>query len=94
MHSHTFVLTIPILADSFTELQSVVAEILGLVIAIVALLLALAIATGLLEAEAAYAFGAPTLLSALWFKVGAVVICLAIALSAIPISNLLIGILF
>ncbi len=81
-------------AASFGELQSVVAEILGIVIAIAALLLALAISTGFLEAEAGYALGAPTLLSAVWFKVGAVIICLVIALTAIPISNWLIGILF
>jgi len=80
--------------DPFGELRVVVAELLTLVIQIVAVLLALAIATGFLEAQVSYVVGAPSLLSALWFKIGAVIICLVIALTAVSISNMLVGILF
>ena len=80
--------------DPLGELRVVVAELLTLVIQIVAVLLALAIATGFLEAQVSYVVGAPSLLSALWFKIGAVIICLVIALTAVSISNTLVGVLF
>jgi hypothetical protein len=80
--------------DPFGELRGVVAEVLTLVIQIVAVLLALAIATGFLEAQVSYVVGAPSILSALWFKIGAVIICLILALTAVSISNTLVGILF
>ena len=80
--------------DPFGELRGVVAELLTLVIQIVAVLLALAIATGFLEAQVSYVVGAPSILSALWFKIGAVIICLIIALTAVSISNTLVGVLF
>jgi hypothetical protein len=80
--------------DPFGELRSVIGDILTIVIQVTAILLALAIATGFLEAQAGYAFGAPALLSALWFKIGAVILCLIIALTAVSISNTLVGILF
>jgi hypothetical protein len=80
--------------DPFGELRGVVAELLTLVIQIVAVLLALAIATGFLEAQVSYVVGAPSILSALWFKIGAVIVCLVIALTAVSISNALVGILF
>jgi hypothetical protein len=83
-----------VLADPFGELRGVVAELLTLVIQIVAVLLALAIATGFLEAQVSYVVGAPSILSALWFKIGAVIVCLVIALTAVSISNTLVGILF
>ena len=87
-------LAAPVLLDPFGELRGVISEILTLIIQVTAILLALAIATGLLEAQASYVFGAPSLISALWFKVGAVILCLVIALTAISISNTLVGILF
>jgi hypothetical protein len=80
--------------DPLGELRGVVAELLTLVIQVTAVLLAIAIATGFLEAQASYVFGAPSVLSALWFKIGAVIICLVIALTAVSISNTLVGILF
>ena len=80
--------------DPLGELRGVVAELLTLVIQIVAVLLALAIATGFLEAQVSYVVGAPSLLSALWVKIGAVIICLMLALTAVSISNTLVGILF
>ena len=80
--------------DPLGELRGVVAELLTLVIQIVAVLLALAIATGFLEAQVSYVAGAPSILSALWVKIGAVIICLVIALTAVSISNTLVGILF
>ena len=80
--------------DPLGELRGVVAELLTLVIQIVAVLLALAIETGFLEAQVSYVVGAPSILSALWFKIGAVIICLVIALTAVSISNTLVGILF
>ncbi len=80
--------------DPLGELRVVVAEVLTLVIQIVAVLLALAIATGFLEAQVSYIVGAPSMLSALWFKIGAVIICLILALTAVSISNTLVGILF
>ena len=80
--------------DPFGELRGVVAELLTLVIQIVAVLLALAIATGFLEAQVSYVVGAPSILSALWFKISAVIICLMLALTAVSISNTLVGILF
>lgn len=80
--------------DPFGELRVVVAEVLTLVIQIVAVLLALAIATGFLETQVSYVVGAPSVLSALWFKIGAVIICLILALTAVSISNALVGILF
>ena len=83
-----------ILLDPYGELRGVIAELLSLVIQVVAVLLAISIATGFLEAQASYVFGAPSLLSALWFKVGAVILCLIIALTAVSISNTLVGILF
>lgn len=87
-------LLIVMLFDPFGELRGVVSEVLGLVIQITAILLALAIATGFLEAQASYVVGAPSILSALWFKIGAVILCLLIALTAISISNTLVGVLF
>ncbi|CAG0963348.1 hypothetical protein ANRL3_01028 [Anaerolineae bacterium] len=83
-----------ILLDPFGELRGVIAEVLTIVIQITAVLLALTIATGFLEAQMSYVAGAPSLLSELWFKIGAVVICLVIALTAVSISNSLVGILF
>ena len=83
-----------VLLDPFGELRGVIAEVLSLVIQVVAVLLALSIATGFLEAQAGYVFGAPSLLSALWFKIGAVILCLILALTAVSISNTLVGILF
>ena len=83
-----------ILSDPFGELRGVIAEVLTLVIQITAALLALAIATGFLEAQMGYIVGAPSVLSALWFKISAVIICQVIALTAISISNSLVGILF
>ena len=80
--------------DPLGELRGVVAELLTLVIQIVAVLLALAIATGFLEAQVSYVVGAPSILSALWVKIGAVIICLVLALTAVSISNTLVGILF
>ncbi len=80
--------------DPFGDLRSVIAEILALMIQICALLLALAIASGFVEAEIGYIAGRPRLLSEVWVKIGAVVICLAIALSAVPITNALVGLLF
>jgi hypothetical protein len=82
------------LLDPFGELRGVIAEVLSLVIQVVAVLLAISIATGFLEAQASYVFGAPSILSALWFKIGAVILCLIIALTAVSISNTLVGILF
>lgn len=82
------------LLDPFAELRGVVSDVLTLVIQITAVLLALAIATGFLEAQMSFVAGAPSLLSALWFKIGGVIICLAIALTAVSISNALVGILF
>ena len=83
-----------ILSDPFGELRGVVAEVLTLVIQITAVLLAIAIATGFLEAQLSYVVGAPSILSALWVKISAVIICLVIALTAVSISNTLVGILF
>ena len=83
-----------ILLDPFGELRGVMAEVLSLVIQIVAVLLAMSIATGFLEAQASFVFGAPSILSALWFKISAVILCLIIALTAVSISNTLVGILF
>ena len=80
--------------DPLGDLRAVVAEVLALVIQITAALLAVGIATGFLEAQVSYVVGAPSLLSALWVKVGAVVVCLVIALTAVSISNALVGILF
>ncbi len=80
--------------DPFSDLRSILAEILALAIQVCALLLALAIATGFLEAQIGYMSNRPHLLSEVWIKVGAVVICLALALSAVPITNLLVGLLF
>ena len=89
-----FRFALPFAVDPFGELRSVIAELLTIVIQIIAVLLALAIATGFLEAQAGYAFGAPALLNALWFKIGAVVLCLIIALNAVSISNTLVDIFF
>jgi len=83
-----------VVADPLGDLRAVVAELLTLVIQVTAALLAVAIATGFLEAQVGYVVGAPSLLSALWVKVGAVIICLVIALTAVSISNALVGILF
>ena len=94
MAIHMIALTAWFLLDPFGELRGVVAEVLTVVIQITAVLLALAIATGFLEAQMSYVVGAPSVLSELWFKIGAVVICLIIALTAVPISNALVGILF
>ncbi len=80
--------------DPFSELRSVITEILSLLMQICALLLALAIGTGFVEAQLGFVAGRPSLLSEVWFKVGAVAICLLLALSAVPISNLLVDIFF
>ncbi len=94
MLSTTIWLTAPALLDPFAELRGVIGDILTLIIQATAVLLALAIATGFLEAQASFVFGAPSLLSALWFKVGAVILCLVIALTAVSISNTLVGVFF
>lgn len=83
-----------VLLDPFDELRTVVSEVLTLVIQITAVLLAISIATGFLEAQIGFAFGAPSLLSNLWVKIGAVVLCLILALTAVTVSNVLVGILF
>ena len=83
-----------VLLDPFGDLRAVVAEVLTLVIQVTAVLLAIAIATGFLEAQASYVFGAPSVLSALWFKISAVILCLILALTAVSVSNLLVNILF
>lgn len=80
--------------DPFGDLRAVVAEVLTLVIQVTAVLLAIAIASGFLEAQASYVFGAPSVLSALWFKISAVILCLILALTAVSVSNLLVNILF
>ncbi|MCL4395596.1 MAG: hypothetical protein M1482_12490 [Chloroflexi bacterium] len=82
------------LLDPFSDLRAVVAEVLTLVIQVTAALLAIAIATGFLEAQASYVFGAPSVLSALWFKISAVILCLILALTAVSVSNVLVNILF
>lgn len=87
-------LTVPFLLDPFAELRGVIGEILAIVIQVTAVLLALAIATGFLEAQAGFVLGAPSLLSTLWYKIGAVILCLIVALTAVSISNTLVGILF
>ncbi len=94
--AHRIILTTTtlVLLDPFGELRGVIAEVLSLVIQVVAVLLAISIATGFLEAQASYVFGAPSILSALWFKISAVILCLIIALTAVSISNTLVGILF
>ena len=94
--AHHIILTAAtmVLFDPFGELRGVIAEVLSLVIQVVAVLLAISIATGFLEAQASYVFGAPSILSALWFKISAVILCLIIALTAVSISNTLVGILF
>ncbi len=94
MAIHMIALTAWFLLDPFGELRGVVAEVLTVVIQITAVLLALAIATGFLEAQMSYVVGAPSVLSELWFKIGAVIICLIIALTAVSISHALVGILF
>ena len=94
MAHHVIFATTLVLSDPFGELRGVVAEVLTLVIQITAVLLALAIATGFLEAQLSYVVGAPSILSALWVKISAVIICLVIALTAVSISNSLVGILF
>ena len=83
-----------LLSDPFGDLRTVVAEILTLVIQVTAALLALSIASGFLEQQMSFVAGAPAMLSALWFKIGAVIICLVIALTAVSISNALVGVLF
>lgn len=80
--------------DPFSELRSVITEILSLLMQICALLLALAIVTGFVEAQLGFVAGRPSLLSEVWFKVGAVASCLLVALMAVPISNLLVDIFF
>ncbi len=94
MLSTTIWLTAPALLDPFAELRGVIGDILTLIIQVTAVLLALGIATGFLEAQASFVFGAPSLLSALWFKVSAVILCLIIALTAVSISNTLVGVFF
>ncbi len=94
MLSATIWLTALALLDPFAELRGVISDILTLIIQVTAVLLALGIATGFLEVQASFVFGAPSLLSALWFKVGAVILCLVIALTAVSISNTLVGVFF
>ena len=80
--------------DPFGELRAVIGEVLALAMQICALLLALAIVTGFVEAQLSYVAGRPAWLSAVWFRIGAVVLCLLCALTAVPISNLLVSVLF
>jgi len=80
--------------DPYVQLRAVTHDILAVLIQIIAVLLALAIATGFLEAQISYAVGAPAMLSALWLKIGAVVVCLILALTAVPISNALVDVFF
>ena len=88
-----YLAVVPLL-DPFGEMRSVVTEVIALFIQITAALLALAIATGFLEAQISYVVGAPSLLSQVWIKIGAVILCLVFALLAVPISNTLVKILF
>ena len=94
MNETMLVATILLQGDPFDELRAVMSEILSLLMQICALLLALAIVTGFVEAQLGYVVGGPSLLSEVWFKVGAVALCLLLALAAVPISNLLVGIFF
>lgn len=94
MAQHMLLTMKVVVLDPFGELRGVVADVLTLVIQVTAVLLALAIATGFLEAQVGFVAGAPSLLSELWFKIGVVVVCLVIALTAVSISNALVGILF
>jgi hypothetical protein len=70
-----------------------ISQALGVVVAIVACLLALSIVIGFVEAQAGYAFAMPTLLGNVGYKIGAVVICLIIAILAVSISNWVAGLL-
>ncbi len=81
-------------SDLFGELRGVISEVLTLVIQVIAILLAISIATGFLEAQMSYVLGAPSVLSALWLKIAAVIVCLIVALTAVSISNSLVAILF
>jgi hypothetical protein len=74
-------------APGLGGVTAVVSQALGAVIAIVACLLALSIVIGFIEAQAGYAFGMPTLLGNVGYKIGAVVICLVVAILAVSISN-------
>ncbi len=87
-------LLIAVASDPFGELRGVISEVLALVIQIIAILLAISIATGFLEAQMSYVLGAPSILSALWLKIAAVIVCLIVALTAVSISNALVAILF
>jgi hypothetical protein len=55
--------------------------------------LALSIVIGFIEAQAGYAFGMPTLLGNVAYKIGAVVICLIVAILSVSISNWVAGFL-
>lgn len=77
-----------------SELQSIISEILALLMQVCALLLALAIAGGFVEAQLGYMADRPSMLGEVWLKVGAVVLCLILALTAVPITNALVSVLF
>lgn len=89
-----FGITLIAQADPFGELRGIISEILTVLMQVCALLLALAIASGFVEAQMGYIVGKPSLLSEVWFKIGAVVLCLAIALTAVPITNTLVDLFF
>ena len=76
------------------EYKEELRRLLTLVSQIAALLLALAIATGFLSGEVASMVGAPVAFGEIWFRVVGVVICLAIAILAVPISNMVIDAIF
>jgi len=69
-------------------------RILILVSQISALLLALAIAVGFLKGEVAAMVGAPIAFSEIWYRIVIVVICLSVAILAVPIANMVVDAIF
>ncbi len=78
----------------FEELKAVARQVIQLAMQITALLLAIAIAAGFVGGEISAAAGAPTILSEIWFRIMGAVICLMVAILAVPISNMIVDAIF
>ncbi|HIC93611.1 MAG TPA: hypothetical protein EYP09_05105 [Anaerolineae bacterium] len=81
-------------AGGFEEIKAVAREVIRLAVQVTALLLAIAIASGFVGGEISAAAGAPTILSEIWFRIMGAVICLLVAVLAVPISNMIVDAIF
>jgi len=80
--------------DGLGEVKAVARQVIQLAMQITALLLAIAIAAGFVGGEISATAGVPAILSEVWFRIMGAIICLIIAVLAVPISNMIVDAIF